>query len=567
MDILLLVSSFNGLSQRAWCALRAAGHRVTVELAVDEDTMVSGVELARPDIIICPFLKDRVPAQVWRNWRTIIIHPGPVGDRGPSSLDWAITGGSRQWGVTALQAVEEMDAGPIWATRTFPLPVEPERKSALYNGPVADAAIECVMEVVAKAADPTFRPVPLEFAARAVAGTGVRPTMRQADRSFDWETDAADIVRRVRAADGAPGVRTSLAGLAVNAYDAKWAPTASGVPGAIVGQHEGAVLVAAGDGAGVWLGHLKSADPGYGPGLKLPATRVLGNRLSGVPTVPGAPEIRYVRHGAIGEVSFECYNGAFSTGQCRRLAASVRHALAQDTRVLVLRGGTEAFSNGIHLTAIEAARDPAAEAWANIRAINSVCRAILAGTRQVIVAGFTGNAGAGGVMLPLGADVVAARAGVVLNPYYDIGLYGSELHTYALPGRVGAVTAADLLSRRLPIDADEALRLGLADVVGPRTPAAFAEWLHSVAEEYLEPVRWRAAIASKRARVRRSARPLSYYEAGELSEMAIDMFDDRHGFAGKRTDFVYKRRPTSTPPRLALHRNLVLEDARSVSAA
>ena len=37
------------------------------------------------------------------------------------------------WGVTALQAVEEMDAGPIWATRTFP--VGAPRKSELYNGP------------------------------------------------------------------------------------------------------------------------------------------------------------------------------------------------------------------------------------------------------------------------------------------------------------------------------------------------------------------------------------------------------------------------------------------------
>src|SRR5215211_3747365 len=164
MKILLLVSSFNGLTQRAWCALREAGHEVSVELALDELTIVSGVEAAKPDLVLCPFLKDRVPARVWRNWRTIIIHPGPPGDRGPSSLDHAITDGVPVWGVTALQAVEEMDAGPIWASRTFPMPSEPPRKSALYNGPVADAAIECVMETVHKAADPTFVPTPLAIA-------------------------------------------------------------------------------------------------------------------------------------------------------------------------------------------------------------------------------------------------------------------------------------------------------------------------------------------------------------------------------------------------------------------
>ena len=49
-----------------------------------------------------------------------------------------------------------MDAGPIWASRTFPLPNAAPRKSSLYNGPVADAAMECILEVVDKAAEPAF---------------------------------------------------------------------------------------------------------------------------------------------------------------------------------------------------------------------------------------------------------------------------------------------------------------------------------------------------------------------------------------------------------------------------
>ena len=162
MRVLLLCSAFNGLSQRAWLALRARGHEVTVELAIDEAAMSSAVRLFDPDLIICPFLRERVPAEVWGRVRTIIIHPGPKGDRGPSSLDWAITDGASRWGVTALQAVEEMDAGPIWGTRTFPIDGGPPAKSSLYNGPVADAAIELIGEVVEKAADAAFEPEPLD---------------------------------------------------------------------------------------------------------------------------------------------------------------------------------------------------------------------------------------------------------------------------------------------------------------------------------------------------------------------------------------------------------------------
>ena len=95
--------------------LRAAGHEVRVQLAGEPEAMGAAAAL-EPDLIICPFLKERVPAEIWQTYRTIIIHPGPPGDRGPSSLDWAITDGEREWGVTALQAVEEMDAGPIWGT-------------------------------------------------------------------------------------------------------------------------------------------------------------------------------------------------------------------------------------------------------------------------------------------------------------------------------------------------------------------------------------------------------------------------------------------------------------------
>jgi putative two-component system hydrogenase maturation factor HypX/HoxX len=557
--VLLLVSAFNGLTQRVWCALRESGHQVGVLLATGESDMVAGVRDAAPDLVLCPFLKDRVPAEVWQHWRTVIIHPGPVGDRGPSSLDWAVTDAAPRWGVTALQAVQEMDAGPIWATRTFAVPPAPARKSALYNGPVADAAMECVREVLDKAADPSFVAVPAGRMPAEVPGARARPVMKQADRAFDWSEPTDHVVRRIRAADGSPGVRTEVAGLPVFAYDAHPGSVRGARPGALISRRQGAVLVGTGDGS-VWLGHLRPAEPG-GASIKLPATTVLGRRLRGVPDSPLPPgiepevpsyrQVRYRREGPVGWLAFDFYNGAMSVGHSRRLLAAIRHAAAQDTRVLVLRGGMDAFSNGIHLNVIEAAADPAATAWASIRAINEVCREIITCTGQVVVAAYAGNAGAGGAMLGLGADVVAARAGTILNPYYDIGLYGSELHTYTLPRRVGTDTAARLLADRLPVSADRAASLGLVDEVGPRHPDDFGRWLTALAARHAEP---RAASALRAAKSRRLAGepvPLEAYEARELAEMSRDMFDDRSGFAAARHAFVTKARPTVTPARLA----------------
>ncbi len=108
-------------------------------------------------------------------------------------------------------------------------------------------------------------------------------------------------------------------------------------------------------------------------------------------------------------VSFDFYNGAMSTSQCRRLTAALRHAAAQPTKVLVIRSSGDVFSNGIHLNVIHAAPSPALEAWRNINAIDDVCREIITCTSQLVVTAIGGNAGAGGVMLALGADRVIAR--------------------------------------------------------------------------------------------------------------------------------------------------------------
>ncbi len=146
-----------------------------VQLAGDAEAMCAAVTDHEPDLIILPFLRERIPAGIWRNCRTIVIHPGPPGDRGASSLDWAIADSEREWGVTALQAAEEMDAGPIWEPGLPDRPTQPPRKSSLYCGPVADAAIELVHEVVAKAGDRAFVPTPWTTAApMCAAGCGRR---------------------------------------------------------------------------------------------------------------------------------------------------------------------------------------------------------------------------------------------------------------------------------------------------------------------------------------------------------------------------------------------------------
>ena len=154
-----------------------------------------------------------------------------------------------------------------------------------------------------------------------------------------------------------------------------------GRPGELIAQRHGAVCRATVDGA-VWITHLKA--PGS---FKLPATRALA--VAGVALdVPEIPvglrpadtfqEITYDERDGVGYLHFDFYNGAMSIDQCRRLLEAYRYAAARpQTDVIVLMGGRDFFSNGIHLNVIEAADDPAGESWWNLHAIDDLVREII----------------------------------------------------------------------------------------------------------------------------------------------------------------------------------------------
>ena len=120
LRILFLVSAHNSLSQRTLVALTELGHAVTVEVVDSGAAMEAAVARHRPELIVCPMLKTIIPDTVWTQHRCLVVHPGPKGDRGPSSLDWAIELGMAEWGVTVLEATAEVDGGDVWADAHVP---------------------------------------------------------------------------------------------------------------------------------------------------------------------------------------------------------------------------------------------------------------------------------------------------------------------------------------------------------------------------------------------------------------------------------------------------------------
>src|SRR5262249_46692875 len=119
LRILFVVSAHNSLSQRVFVELTDLGHDVSVEVVDCGAAIEAAVARHTPELILCPMLKTIIPETVWSRHRCLIVHPGPRGDRGPSSLDWAIELETAEWGVTVLEATGEVDGGGVWASRTF----------------------------------------------------------------------------------------------------------------------------------------------------------------------------------------------------------------------------------------------------------------------------------------------------------------------------------------------------------------------------------------------------------------------------------------------------------------
>ncbi|WP_326756609.1 hydrogenase maturation protein [Streptomyces sp. NBC_01635] len=558
MRILLIASAYNSLTQRVHAELHDRGHAVAVEVTPRSPDVVAAVDRHEPDLIVAPMLKTVVPREVWTARTCLIVHPGPVGDRGPSSLDWAVHEDAREWGVTVLQAEEEMDAGPVWATAAFPVPRA--GKSDLYRNELSDAALDAVLTAVERFASGDCTPLD-QRTLPSTPGARTRPPMRQETRRIAWTDDATEtVLRKLRAADSQPGVLDELLGGEWFLHGGHAERGLRGRPGELLATRAGAICRATADGA-VWIPELRArTGAGVPRACKLPAVHALAGRLPRLPDLPapvlpcaddaGWSDIRYREEGPVGVLSFSFPGGAMSTDHCRRLLDAYRAACDRPTAVLVLGGARDFFSNGIHLGVIEAASDPAAESWANINAMDDLVEAVLNTTDRLVVGAIGGNAAAGGVMLALAADEVWCRSGSVLNPHYRrMGLYGSEYWTYSLPRRVGTATAERLTREALPVSGASARDIGLVDRLVECPPARFTAEVTRLAQRWAGSPGAQSRLAAKKAEHERreAVTPLAAVRERELARMRRIFLEPDAPYHALRRAFVRKESAPAGP--------------------
>jgi len=541
MRILLLIHGFNSLSQRVFVALKSAGHTVSIEFDINDGLTREAVELFQPDLILAPYLKRAIPSDIWQQHICLIVHPGIVGDRGPSALDWAILKDEALWGATVLQAVADMDAGPVWASHEFEMPSA--TKSSIYRRAVADAALIAIFEALEK----------FESGGSEVPLRPMLPSVKQSDRAIDWQKDSTEtVVRKVRASDGVPGLRNGDFFL----YDAYPTTLKGNVAGEVIATSGPAICFATIDG-GVWVGHMRAVTGQHA--FKLPATMLMRPDMLEIEldSAQGYQEISYREDGEIGYLRFNFYNGAMSTEQIERLQRAYAKASDRPVKVIVLEGGADFWSNGIHLNIIEAAPSAADESWRNINAMDDLAEMIIRTDSHLTVAAMGANAGAGGVFLARACDYVWIIETAILNPHYkDMGnLYGSEFWTYLLPRYCGTENAARIAEQRLPMSAQEAVSLGLADRAYCNNRADFDEHTQQYASALVLDYAELIDKKNQRRALDEAHKPLSEYRTEELQKMGRNFFGFDPSYHVARYNFVHKVCKSRTPVTLAKHRD------------
>jgi methionyl-tRNA formyltransferase len=151
-----------------------------------------------------------IPRELLERHLWLNLHPSLLPRwRGAAPVERAIMAGDTETGVTIIKLVEELDAGPIAAQRSFP--IGPEDDAGAVYDRAAEVGAELLEEVLPA---PALTP-------QANDGVTYAEKLTPADRELDWSRPAEELERQVRALSPHIGARVVLEGRELTIWRAR----------------------------------------------------------------------------------------------------------------------------------------------------------------------------------------------------------------------------------------------------------------------------------------------------------------------------------------------------------
>jgi methionyl-tRNA formyltransferase len=186
--------------------------------------------------------------------------------RGAAPVQRALLAGDVRTGITIMQMERGLDTGPMLLQRE--LPILPEDDSGSLSDRLAQLGARMIVEVLA-ADSPAPVPQPAQ-------GVTYASKITRADALLDWNADAVQLERVVRAMRPAPGAQTTRGGEVLKVWRADCGE-GTGTPGTVLAAGASGIVVACGTGA------LRLLEVQRAGGRRLSAAEF----LRGTPIAPG----------------------------------------------------------------------------------------------------------------------------------------------------------------------------------------------------------------------------------------------------------------------------------------
>ena len=165
------------------------------------DPEVETVVVAAYGVLIPEAVLDRA---LWLN-----VHPSLLPRwRGAAPIERALMAGDEETGVSIIELVPELDAGPIAAQRAFP--IQPEDDFGSVSARAGELAAELLEEALA---GPALEP--------QEGDVTYAEKIRPEDRELDWSRPPQELLNRIRALSPHIGARGELHGRPVTIWRAR----------------------------------------------------------------------------------------------------------------------------------------------------------------------------------------------------------------------------------------------------------------------------------------------------------------------------------------------------------
>lgn len=226
---------------------RALTHGLPVEqpLTWRDESTLARIAQWRPDLLVVAAYGLILPEAGLQIPRlgAINVHASLLPRwRGAAPIQRAIMAGDAQTGITIMQVVRQLDAGPM--LHRVMCPVEANDTAGTLETRLARLGAEALTATVQAMRAGVVVGEPQDESAVTYA-----PKITREDREIDWRRDAAAIARQIRALNPAPLAFTGALGIPVNLLAAIALPgVTSAPPGTLVAANAAGIDIGCGDG-------------------------------------------------------------------------------------------------------------------------------------------------------------------------------------------------------------------------------------------------------------------------------------------------------------------------------